>query len=99
VLAPSGDCGAQAFLGQVAPVGVQPIKVGDLNPENLLHGLSVVNHSARSVKVRIIRSAWPWRESSPNKLDNLLFEAMRVVRNFLGELLCQLSRELLNPVL
>jgi hypothetical protein len=47
--------------------------------------------------VGIIWTAWPWRESSPNELEDLIFKAPRVESNFLGEVALQLRCEGLKP--
>ena len=51
--------GAQAFLGQITAVGVQPVEVGNLDLQNLLDGVSLLDHATGSVEAGVIRSAWP----------------------------------------
>jgi hypothetical protein len=41
----------QAFLDKVAAIGVQPLKIGNLDTENLLDGLFLLDHVIGGVKV------------------------------------------------
>jgi hypothetical protein len=59
----------------------------------------MLGHSTGSVKVGIVRAARLRWESSPNELNNLIFEAARGERNFLGKFAPQLRSESLEPIL
>ena len=96
--ASSRQSSAQALFRQIATVSIQLVEGGHLRPQHVCDRSPLLYHSRSSVKEGIIRTAWSRRESSPNKLENLLFEATRVEGNFLRKVAPQLRRESLEPV-